>query len=569
MKPKGNFRWVICSLLFFSVAVNYIDRMTLGILKGPLSERLGWSDLDYGYIAAAFSFAYAFGYLFGGWAIEKIGVRRGLPIFVIVWSAAAMAHGICGYFDLNAQFRISYPWFSRAESGFAITTLVMPLTAAGFMFARIVLGLSEGANFPAAIKIVAEWFPVKERALATGLFNAGTNVGAIVCPIAVPWIYSHIGWEATFYVTGATGFIWVVFWWFLYAPPEAHRKVSKEELAYIQSDQPVTVEKKVKVPWITLLSYRAVWAYVIAGILAAPAWGFYQSFLPDFLAKRFSSPVVKQADISNATALAGKLSQGTDPVSTFLRERLSPETMTLLTNHPGVGSDADILSSAIAADFTGLITNQVPFDRDLFSQVQLRFETEELLSKPESTNNIARINRMLLEDAYPEEMKRMLNLQAIGFWTGAFFALAAIGGVVGGWLSGTLMNRGWTVNAARKISFLICALAVVPVCLAPYAPTAFLAVLIIGIAGSAHQGWSANLFSFVSDTMPKQAISSVVGLGGFVGYFTGGFVNGLTGFIVEKTGSYILVFLYFSGTYLVSLLAIQLLVPRIRREEKK
>ena len=149
-----------------------------------------------------------------------------------------------------------------------------------------------------------------------------------------------------------------------------------------------------------------------------------------------------------------------------------------------------------------------------------------------------------------------------------FYIIAAVGGVLGGWLSGWLMNRGWSLNSARKISFLICALAVVPVFLAPYASNAWLAVLIVGIAGSAHQGWSANLFSFVSDTMPKQAISSVVGLGGFVGYFTGGFVNGLTGLIVQKTGIYVLVFVYFSGTYIVSLLAMQLLVPKIEQSKQ-
>ncbi len=447
MKSQGNYRWIICGLLFFSVAVNYIDRLTIGILKGPLSELLGWSEKDYGYIAAAFSFAYAFGYLFGGRIMDWLGVKRGLPIFVIVWSAAAMAHGLCGFLDVKEQFRISYPWFSWAEKSFILLTLVMPLTAAGFMFARIILGLSEGGNFPAAIKIVAEWFPVRERALATGWFNAGTNVGAIICPLVVERMFKFWGWEATFYVTGATGFVWVVFWWWLYDAPEKHKGVSAAELSYIQEGQPLVEEKKVKVPWLSLLTYRAVWAYVIAGILAAPAWGFYQFFLPDFLKKAFK-----------------------------------------------------------------------------------------------------------------------LSLAETAWWTSAFYLIAAVGGVMGGWLAGTLMNRGWTVNGARKVSFLICALSVVPVFLAPYAPSAWMAVLIVGIAGSAHQGWSANLFSFVSDTMPKQAISSVVGLGGFVGYFTGGFVNALTGMIVEKTGSYVLVFLYFSGTYLVSLLAIQLLVPKIGRE---
>jgi ACS family hexuronate transporter-like MFS transporter len=355
-----------------------------------------------------------------------------------------MAHGLCGFFDVKEQFRMSYPWFSWTEKGFIVMTLTMPMTAAGFMFARIVLGLSEGGNFPAAIKVVAEWFPIKERALSTGWFNAGTNVGAIVCPLVVERMFKYWGWETAFYVTGATGFVWVVAWWYLYDSPEKHRRLSSSELAYIKEGQPLVEEKKVKVPWLTLLGYRAVWAYIIAGILAAPAWGFYQFFLPDFLKKGFG-----------------------------------------------------------------------------------------------------------------------LSLAATAWWTSTFYLIAAIGGVLGGWLAGRLLDKGWSLNAARKISLLVCALAVVPVFLAPFAKSAWLAVLIVGIAGSAHQGWSANLFSFVSDTMPKQAISSVVGFGGFVGYFTGGFVNALTGYIVQKTGNYVLVFVYFSGMYVISLTAIHLLVPKI------
>jgi ACS family hexuronate transporter-like MFS transporter len=329
-------------------------------------------------------------------------------------------------------------------------TLVMPMTAAGFMLARIALGLTEGGNFPGAIKAVAEWFPVKERALATGWFNAGTNVGAILCPIAVPWMFQHIGWQSTFYVTGITGFAWVVAWLLIYEAPAQHPRVTPAELEYIQSGQPAVAEQSAKIPWLSLLGYRAVWAYILASMLAAPAWGFYQFFIPDFLDKRFS-----------------------------------------------------------------------------------------------------------------------LTLQATGWWTGAFFAIAAVGGVAGGWLAARLMGRGWSVNAARKFSLLVCALAVVPVFLAPFAPTVWLAVLIVGFAGSAHQGWSANLFSVVSDTMPKDAISSVVGLGGFICYFTGGFVNGITGLILQRTGSYVYVFAYFSGMYLISLLAIHLLVPKIGMAQNK
>ena len=443
----GNVRWIICALLFFSVAVNYIDRLVIGILKKPLSQELGWSESDYGHIAAAFSFAYAFGYLIGGRFIDRLGVKRGLPVFVFLWSLSAMAHGLCSHLDLTEQFRVSYPWFSLAEGGFSLATLVMPMTAAGFMFARIALGLTEGANFPAAIKVVAEWFPVKERALATGLFNAGTNVGAILCPVAVPWIYSHIGWAWTFYLTGGTGFLWLIGWWIFYDEPEDHRLLKAGELAHIRDGQPPVEEKPAKVPWLSLLRYRAVWAFVLASIFAGPAWGFYQFFLPDFLGKKFN-----------------------------------------------------------------------------------------------------------------------LSLQATGWWTGAFFGIAAIGGVAGGGLVSRLIGLGWDVNRARKVTLLICALAVVPVFFAPFAGSVWLAVLIVGIAGSAHQGWSANLFSVVSDTMPKEAISSVIGLGGFVAYFTGGFVNEFTGLIIQKTGSYVWVFGYFSTMYLLSLAILQILVPKIQPE---
>lgn len=442
----GRYRWVICGLLFFSVAVNYIDRLVIGILKEPLSVKLGWNEADYGHITATFSFAYAFGYLFGGRLMDRWGVKKGLPIFVFSWSVAALAHGLCGLIGVQEQFRMSYPWFSWAEKGFVWMTFAAPLTVMGFAAARIVLGLTEGGNFPGAIKAIAEWFPVRERALATGWFNAGTNVGAVLCPLFVKWMYDHWGWETTFYATGATGFLWVAAWLWIYDAPEKHRRLAPAELACIREGRTTVEVREIKTvtPLTQLLRYRAVWAYVLASIFAGPAWGFYQFFLPDFLKKAFH-----------------------------------------------------------------------------------------------------------------------LTLTATAWWTSAFFFLAAIGGVAGGWLAGRLLEKGWTVNAARKIAMLACAIAVVPVFFAPYVGRVWLAVVIVGLAGSAHQGWSANLFSFVSDTMPRQAISSVVGLGGFVAYFTGGFVNEFTGQILQKTGSYVPVFAYFSGLYLLSLLLIQILVPRI------
>jgi ACS family hexuronate transporter-like MFS transporter len=445
-KP-GNIRWVICLLLFFSIVINYLDRLVIAILKPELSARLGWSETDYGMIAAAQSFAYAFGYLFGGRIIDRIGAKKGLPLFVLLWSLAAIAHGFCAYIDIDAMF--SFPWFRATESGLTMVTLAMPMTVAGFIVARIALGLTQGANFPAAITVVAVWFPVKERALATGWFNVGSNVGAVVCPLLVPVLYVWVGWEKTFYITGATGILWLIAWKALYDEPKDHRMLTETERAHILDGQPEVEESPKHVPWLSLLGYRAVWAYIIASILAGPAWGFYQAFLPDFLSKQFE-----------------------------------------------------------------------------------------------------------------------LDLAATGVWTAVFFALAAAGGVAGGWLSGNFMSRGWTLNKARKLTLLVCALAVVPIYFAPLVGSVWAAVLIIGLAGSAHQGWSANLFCVVSDTMPREAISSVVGLGGFVAYFTGGFVNGFTGLILDKTGSYVWVFAYFSLMYLLSLGVLQLLVPNIGRERR-
>src|SRR3569833_860240 len=391
MKKGGNTRWVICGLLFALVALSYIDRLIIGILKKPIGEQLGWSEADYGNIAAAVSYAFAFGDLFAGRAVERLRVKRGLPIFFSVWCLAVVVFGLIGFIDKDAVMHL--PWFSWGEKGLQWATLVMPMTAFGFVSARAILGLAEGANFPSAIRTVAEWFPVKERALATGLFNAGTNVGAVLCPIGVPWIYKEYGWPRTFYFTGALGALWLIGWWFFYDEPEKHRLLSPEERAYIRSGQPQVKQQTKHVPWLALLRYRPVLAYLLASMLAAPAWVKKQNKDPDFLEKRF----------------------------------------------------------------------------------------------------------------------HLKTLQETGWWTGLFFALTAIGGIGGGWLAGALLKRGRKQNSARKISLLICAAAVVPVFTAPFAPTVLCAVLIVGLAGAAHQGWSANLYSVVSDTMPKETISSVIG----------------------------------------------------------
>lgn len=562
--PGGNYRWIICTLLFFSVAVNYIDRLTIGILKRPLSEQLGWTDIDFGHIAAAFSFAYAFGYLFGGRLMDRWGVKKGLPVFVLVWSCAAAAHGLVGLIGVDALFH--FPWFSFKE-GISIVMLTMPWTAAGFVFARIALGLSEGGNFPGAIKAVAEWYPVKERALATGLFNAGTSVGSIFCPIVVVWVYGHVGWEATFYLTGATGFVWVVAWWLIYDAPEKHKRLSPAELNYIREGQPLVEDRPVRVPWLSLFGYRAVWGYVLASILTGPAWGFYQFFMPDFVDKNFAKPPLTAQDFPRLQAFASELNQARNGAALYVREHLPEQTRAALAATPL--NDTPELRATLATNLNQLIEGPSLYDETRFAGVPLREETKSLIGKNLEGRKLARFNRLLLEDTFPNGMRRLMSLTVLGFWSALFFAITVIGGVAGGWVPLKLMNRGWTHNAARKTALLACALAVVPVFFAPFASTVLLAVAIVGIAGAAHQGWSSNLFTLVSDTMPKETISSVVGLGGFVAYFTGGFVNDLAGLIAAKTGNYVYAFAYFSCMYVLGLLVIQLFVPRIGKVQTK
>jgi MFS transporter, ACS family, hexuronate transporter len=247
--PGFGYRWTICALLFAATTINYIDRQVLGILAPTLQAEVGWSEADYGDIVSWFSFAYALGFLGMGRLLDRIGVRKGFAFAIVAWSIAAMGHA-----------------FAR--------------TAAGFSIARGALGLGESGNFPGAIKATAEWFPRKERAFATGIFNAGSNVGAIVAPLMVPFIALRWGWEWAFIATGALGFVWLLFWLPLYRSPEHHPRVSKAELAYIRSDP---VEPTTAVPWLSLLRHRQTWAFFIGKFLTDPIWWFYLYWLPKFL----------------------------------------------------------------------------------------------------------------------------------------------------------------------------------------------------------------------------------------------------------------------------------------------
>ena len=250
----GSYRWVICALLFFATTINYIDRQILGILAPVLQIEIKWSESEYGLIVTAFQGAYALGLLAFGWFIDKYGTKIGYTVSIVWWSVAAMGHAL-----------VKTPF--------------------GFGVARAGLGLSEAGNFPAAIKAVAEWFPKKERALATGIFNSGANIGAVVAPAVVPWLTVTYGWQAAFIATGAIGFLWIVFWIIFYERPEHHKKLSKTELEYILSDPAEPTSDKV--PWLKLLRFRQTWAFVLGKFMTDPIWWFYLYWLPKFLNKNY------------------------------------------------------------------------------------------------------------------------------------------------------------------------------------------------------------------------------------------------------------------------------------------
>jgi MFS transporter, ACS family, hexuronate transporter len=260
--PIGRYRWTIVGLLFAATTINYIDRQVIGLLKPTLTTVFGWDNTTFGAINGLFQFFYAFGLLGFGWLIDRVGTKIGYTISIIIWSVFAMAHAL-------------------ARSTF------------GFTIARAGLGLGESGNFPAAIKSVAEWFPKKERALATGIFNSGANIGAVVAPIMVPLILASFGWQMAFIITGSLGFIWLIFWWFIYEIPSRKKRLSPAEFDYIHSDDEPVTNAGTKVPWGKLLGVRQTWAFVFGKFLTDPIWWFFLFWLPDYFSKTFHLNVMK------------------------------------------------------------------------------------------------------------------------------------------------------------------------------------------------------------------------------------------------------------------------------------
>jgi ACS family hexuronate transporter-like MFS transporter len=411
---SSNYRWRILTLLFFATTINYIDRQVIGILKPFIADDLGWNEADYGYIVTAFQIAYAIGLLTTGRLLDKFGVRIGYLWAIIVWSIAGMAH-------------------AAARS------------VAGFAAARFVLGIGESANFPAAIKSVAEWFPKKDRAFATGLFNSGATVGAVTAPIIVSAITLAMGWQWAFIITGALGFIWVVLWLAYYHAPEKHPKVSQDELEYITQDDNEENNSGKKMKWIDLFKYPQTIAICSTRFVSDWVWWFFLFWIPDFLNKTH-----------------------------------------------GVNIKEVVLPLII------------------------------------------------------------------------IYSFSSIGGIGGGWLSSRFIKKGKSIDFSRKTTILICAIIVLPVMLVASVSNLWVAVGLITLAASGHQGWSANIFTVVSDIYPKNAVGSMVGLSGFTGAIGGALSASFVGLLLETTGSYFLIFLVAASVYLINWIILKVFVKEIK-----
>jgi ACS family hexuronate transporter-like MFS transporter len=405
---------MICALLFFAATVNYMDRQVIALLKPTLQVQFGWTEIGYGNIVFAFTLAYGVGSLLVGKLIDRLGTRKGFSLAVLFWSASAMAHAAAG-------------------------------SLGQFAAARVSLGIGESGSFPASIKVIAEWFPKRERAVATGIFNSGTNVGAIVTPLIVRSLMLRFGWQMAFIATGALGLVWIAAWLALYRRPEESKLVSVGELALIKSDPP---EPAVSVPWRIMLMSRPAWAVALGKFFTDPIWWVYLFWMPDFLSRN------------------------------------------------------------LKLDLTGML----------------------------------------------------LPLFVI-------YSGASVGSIGGGWLSSSLLKRGWSVNASRKTAMLVCALAVTPIMLAARTSNAWFAVCLVALAAGAHQGWSANIYTLASDMFPRGAVASVVGFGTLLGTLGGMGVAKMVGYILQRTGSYVPIFILAGTAYLVALVFVQILMPRLEGAE--
>jgi MFS transporter, ACS family, hexuronate transporter len=406
----GRFRVVIVALLFAATVINYIDRQMIGILKPTLQQEFGWTEVTYGDIVFWFQAAYAVGFLLFGRIMDRIGTRRGYSLAMAIWTVAHVAHAAAR-------------------------------TATAFMAARFFLGLGESGSFPAGLKAVADWFPKRERAFAIGIFNAGSNIGAILTPLLVPAITLAFGWRMAFVLTGLFSIVWLPLWWVIYRLPEDHPRVGAVELAHIRSDgEP----EATTIRWTRLLTVKETWAFALGKFLIDPIWWMFLFWLPDFLARRHG-----------------------------------------------------------------------------------------------------------------------LNLRSFALPLIVVYVMSDMGSIAGGWLSSRLMSRGASLNRARKLAMLVCAVCVVPIGFASNVDSLWVAVLIIGLATAAHQGFSANLFALPSDVLPRAAVGSVVGIGGAAGAIGGMAMAKYAGWVLDRLGTYTPIFIVAASAYLIALLVIHVLAPRL------
>jgi len=409
---------VICALLFFATTINYMDRQILSLIKEFLDRDLGWTNTQFGLVNSVFQLAYAIGLLAFGWFVDRVGTKVGYAASILAWSIAAMGHALVA-------------------------------TLGGFVTARVALGLGEGGNFPSAIKATALWFPRRERAFATSIFNAGANAGAMVAPALVPPIAYALGWRWAFVFAGLAGLIWLGFWQALYDVPARSRRVGPAERAYIESDRDEPAGPT-RFSWLSLLRYRQTWSFIVAKFLTDPVWWFYLIWLPDYF---------------NAT--------------------------------------------------------------------------------------------------------RHLDIKHSWYLLVTIYAIITVLSILGGWVTGFLVQRGWSVTRARRTGMLVFASCALPMLVVTRVGD-WPAVLLIALAGSAHQAWSANLYTTVSDMFPKAAVASVIGLGGTAGALGGAAFPTITGWLLDAaqqagdvTAGYRILFGFGATAYLVAFGLHWLLAPRL------
>ncbi len=445
-KAIGKYRWTICGLLFFATTVNYLDRQVLSLLAPSLSKEFNWSNSDYANITAVFQFIYAISMLFAGRIIDKLGTKKGYVLAIVVWSIGAIMHAYS--LPVGTAFSTFMVWIGVGA---------VPISIAGFMLSRAVLGFGESGNFPAAIKAVAEYFPKKERSFATGIFNSGSNVGAILAPLTVPVIAEYYGWEFAFILVGAIGFIWIIFWFMFYEIPSKQKRLSKAEYDYIHDDEAVITEnieapKEEKVAWFKLFGYKQTWAFVFGKFMTDGIWWFFLFWLPKYLEAQFDM-------------------KGTDIV--------------------------------------------IPL--------------------------------------------------------AVLYSMTMIGSIGGGWFPMYFINKGHNPYEGRMKAMLVIALFPLVVLLAqPLGYISFwIPVLLIGVGASAHQAWSANIFTTVSDMFPKKAIGSIIGIGGMAGGLGGVLVSKLGGYLFDYYDGlgeiqigYTIMFVICAVAYLIAWSVMKILVPK-------